>query len=146
MLIALKVTRFVRRMVALAKMPSELNLLTFFHRRAMTPTHRDETARTILDRTLALQKDLRSRSGEPWNTTEPIMASASTLRVSVQSSPSRPRAARWLSCLGSAGYIITMSGKRLRREAIPTLTISPPRSYPPALLGVLSDWVQRPRS
>jgi len=51
--------------LSLAKIPSVLKSLTFFYRRAMTPTHYEETANTILDHILALQKDLRSRSGEP---------------------------------------------------------------------------------
>jgi hypothetical protein len=51
--------------LSLAKNPSTLNSLTFSNRRAMTPTHYEETTKTILDHLFPLQEDLRSRPREP---------------------------------------------------------------------------------
>ena len=74
--------------LSLAKIPSTLKSLTFFHRRATTSTHYEETTKSILDHIFALQKDLRSRSGEPC--TSPATSHHETLEQAPSTSPKRP--------------------------------------------------------
>jgi len=60
-------------LLSLAKIPSALNLSTFFHKHAKTSAHYEKTTKAVLDHLFPIQKYFRSRSEEPgaspavWN-------------------------------------------------------------------------------
>ena len=75
-------------MLSLAKIPSKLKSLTFSDMRAKTPAHYEKTTKAVFDHTLSIEKDLRSRSGEPC--ASPAVGCHETLEQEASTSPKRP--------------------------------------------------------